>query len=311
MTNVAKPPERRKSWRDALPVHPAADLFPLMEGAQFDALVADIKANGLIDPIILYEDMILDGRNRYRACLAAGVSPGFRVAVRSNDEKPNLARPLITDPYAYVLSANIHRRHLTAEQKRELIEKVLKAKPEASNLQIAKQVKADDKTVGKVRRELEGRSEIPNVEERTDTRGRKQPAKKKRRDVDDFLAEKRAREAKEAAGRAARATEVDEATLRARKESAERIRALMGAPKAPTDAPGEPMPEPGAAAVVDEDNPIHAAWRKATVTQRKWFVRAFAKEILRLQQVDGRAADRIREAEEQRAAKANTNEGAS
>ena len=38
-----------------------------------------------------------------------------------------------TDPYAYVLSANVHRRHLTAEQKRELIAKVLKAQPEKSN----------------------------------------------------------------------------------------------------------------------------------------------------------------------------------
>ena len=83
------------------------------------------------------------------------------------------------DPYDLALSLNIHRRHLTPEQRRELIASVLKAKPEASNLSIAKQVKADDKTVASVRRELEGRSEIPNVENRTDTKGRKQPAKKK------------------------------------------------------------------------------------------------------------------------------------
>jgi hypothetical protein len=82
------------------------------------------------------------------------------------------------DPYAYVISANLHRRHLTAEQRREIIAKLLKAKPESSNLQVAKQVKADDKTVAKVRRELEGRSEIPNVESRTDIQGRQQPAKK-------------------------------------------------------------------------------------------------------------------------------------
>src|SRR5262249_30251866 len=86
-----------------------------------------------------------------------------------------------TDPYEYVISANLHRRHLTSEQKRELIAKVLKAKPEASNAAVAKQVKADDKTVAKVRSELEGRSEIPNVNTRTDSKGRKQPAKRKRR----------------------------------------------------------------------------------------------------------------------------------
>ena len=82
------------------------------------------------------------------------------------------------DPYALALSLNLHRRHLTTEQKRELIAKLVKAKPEASNLQIAKQVKADDKTVAKVRSELEARSEIPNVKIRTDTKGRNQPSTK-------------------------------------------------------------------------------------------------------------------------------------
>jgi hypothetical protein len=82
------------------------------------------------------------------------------------------------DPYDQVLSLNIHRRHLTAEQKRDLIAKLLKAKPAASNNSIAKQVKVDDKTVGTVRRELERRSEIPNVKARTDSKGRKQPANK-------------------------------------------------------------------------------------------------------------------------------------
>jgi hypothetical protein len=55
--------------------HPLANVFPLIEGAEFDELVADIKANGLNQCIELYEGKILDGRNRYRACLAAGVEP--------------------------------------------------------------------------------------------------------------------------------------------------------------------------------------------------------------------------------------------
>jgi hypothetical protein len=87
-----------------IPFHPLADIFPLMEGEGFDALVASIKANGLREPIVIFEDMILDGRNRDRACAAAGVDPVF-VPFRGNN------------PVAFVVDANLHRRHLTESQR--------------------------------------------------------------------------------------------------------------------------------------------------------------------------------------------------
>jgi hypothetical protein len=91
------------------------------------------------------------------------------------------AYALETDPYAFVVSANITRRHLTAEQKRDLIAKLLKRQPETSDRQIGGMIKADNKTVAAVRAEMEGREEIPHVETRTDSKGRKQPAKREPR----------------------------------------------------------------------------------------------------------------------------------
>ena len=151
--------------------HPLADMFPLMEGEEFDSLVADIKANGQREPITLYQGKILDGRNRYRACLAAGMAP------RLCGHKDDCA--YIGNPVAYVISKNIHRRHLTAENKRDLIAELLKAQPGKSNRQIAKSVKADDKTVGAVRAELEATAEIPQLEKTigADGKMRARPAK--------------------------------------------------------------------------------------------------------------------------------------
>jgi hypothetical protein len=170
-----------------LEFHPLANIFPLLEGEAFEELVADIKANGLREKIDLYQGKIVDGRYRYRALQRLGIDPSadpsryFRKALyvhsvggearpheQSNDDRVR----------AYIISKNIHRRHLTAEQRRELIAKLVKAQPEKSNRQIAKQVKVDHKTVAAVRKEQVSRGEIPHVEARTDSKGRKQPAKK-------------------------------------------------------------------------------------------------------------------------------------
>jgi N6-adenosine-specific RNA methylase IME4/ParB-like chromosome segregation protein Spo0J len=87
-----------------LEFHALATLFPLLDGAGFDELVADIRTHGLREPIVLFEGKVLDGRNRYRACVEAGVEPTLTVYQGE-------------DPVAYVISLNLRRRHLNESQR--------------------------------------------------------------------------------------------------------------------------------------------------------------------------------------------------
>ena len=111
-----QPAQPQETWLAPLPAdvaglpaqqptdHSLAGLFPLLEGDDFASLQADIAANGLHEPIVLLDGRILDGRNRHRACLAAGVAPRF--TTYDGD-----------DPIGYVLSLNLHRRHLDESQR--------------------------------------------------------------------------------------------------------------------------------------------------------------------------------------------------
>jgi hypothetical protein len=179
---------------EVLPVHPAADLFPLMSTDELKAVGEDIKANGLRERVTLYGSadneatwQLLDGRNRLDAMELVGL-PVLAANGTIRDELWGFRPDYQVDPYAYVLSVNAHRRHLTPEQKRYVIAKVLKAQPEKSNRQIAKHLKRDHKTIGAVRDELEARGELSPRLITTDTRGRKQPTRKTRRS--DFIATK-------------------------------------------------------------------------------------------------------------------------
>lgn len=104
-----------------LEFHPLANLFPLIEGQPFDDLVADVKAKGIREPIVLFEGKILDGRNRFRAGRAAGIlQPDgwtfdleFQVGPTRREFRPEAEG----DPLAFVLSLNLHRRHLTESQR--------------------------------------------------------------------------------------------------------------------------------------------------------------------------------------------------
>jgi ParB-like nuclease domain len=99
--------------------HPLADIFPLLDEDGLRALAEDIRANGLREPIVLYEGQILDGRCRYRACEIAGV-------VADTLDYAG------TDPVAFVVSKNLRRRHLT-ESQRAMVAALLAELPRGAN----------------------------------------------------------------------------------------------------------------------------------------------------------------------------------
>lgn len=80
--------------------HPAADAWPMMDDERFGELLADIHVNGQREPITLCDGMILDGRNRYRACVELGIDP--------------ITREHEGDPWAFAWSLNGARRDLDA-----------------------------------------------------------------------------------------------------------------------------------------------------------------------------------------------------
>lgn len=87
--------------------HPAADVFPMIEGEEFERLVEDVRANGLKSDVVYVTEggqrRILDGRNRLKACIRARVKATFTAYTGK-------------DPEGFVASMNAHRRHMTPGQ---------------------------------------------------------------------------------------------------------------------------------------------------------------------------------------------------
>jgi ParB-like chromosome segregation protein Spo0J len=90
-------------------IHPAATLFPMMDESSFERLKADIKENGQEKCITFFNGQLLDGRNRMKACDELGIEPMIEEIEDSGDGK--------FDPFRWVLSINLHRRHLTESQR--------------------------------------------------------------------------------------------------------------------------------------------------------------------------------------------------
>ena len=106
----------RKATDDGLEAHPLAAIFPLVTGAEYEALVEDVRLHGLRQPITLFSGQILDGRNRCRACRDAGVEIRTVTFEGSEDEALDFA-----------LSLNVSRRHLSTPQRATVAVQLLPA----------------------------------------------------------------------------------------------------------------------------------------------------------------------------------------
>lgn len=98
--------------------HEIAECFPLLEDELLEELAKDIEENGQIRPIVVFEDQILDGRNRFLACQKAKVEPKTTKFIGDWGQA-----------LKFVTSENLHRRHLTESQRGWAASKLLNLKP--------------------------------------------------------------------------------------------------------------------------------------------------------------------------------------
>jgi ParB-like chromosome segregation protein Spo0J len=152
MLNLTKPAEDFLSFI----AHPLANLFPMIEGNAFEELKRDIAAQGILEPIRLYQGMILDGRNRYAAAKACGHSFSVDDFVQWEGT--------LAEAEAWVISTNMHRRQLTTKQKQEVIEGMLRKYPTLSDREIARQIGVSNSTVGAARERLTNSPEVRRYE---------------------------------------------------------------------------------------------------------------------------------------------------
>ena len=98
-----------------LPLHELCDLLPDISGKEFKDMVESIRDHGLDEPIVVYGGMVIDGKNRQRACVEAGVEPSYSewfpppTCVKDEDVSREIAD--------FVVRRNLFRRHLSASQR--------------------------------------------------------------------------------------------------------------------------------------------------------------------------------------------------
>lgn len=142
-------------------------VMPPLSAEEHQELYEDIKANGVMVPIVVDEDeVIVDGHHRAKIAAELGIPcPEEIITGKSEAEKRGMAFGL-----------NLKRRHLNREQRRVLIAESLKADPQLSNREHARRTGASHPTVNNVRAELEERGEVAKFTTSTGADGKSYPS---------------------------------------------------------------------------------------------------------------------------------------
>jgi ParB-like chromosome segregation protein Spo0J len=175
-----------KAWRSILPVHPACEIIPAYDEPKLIELGRDLKTSGMKIPVIVLAQpdgtfVLVDGRSRLDALRHVGI----KFEIKLIDGRVIIAAPGYDIPapieipsdkdfnaFAYVLAVNLHRRHLTREDKHAIITTLIAAQPNFTDNAIAKMAGVDSKTVKGLRQKLKGNSEI-RISDRVEASGRK------------------------------------------------------------------------------------------------------------------------------------------
>ena len=142
--------------------------MPRLSDDEYTALEKSIVEHGVQVPIIVDEDRaVIDGHHRKEIADRLGIDCPRRFAMDlTGEQKRTLA-----------LSLNLDRRHLSREQKQQLVRGSIKADPHLSDRQHAERTGVSPSTVGFHRGQLEAAGAVSNLDTRTDSLGRQQPAR--------------------------------------------------------------------------------------------------------------------------------------
>jgi len=123
--------------------HPSAALMPMMDEESFKMFKANISKEGIKEPMIIYQGLLLDGRNRYRAARELGLKL-TAANFKTFDGTPAEAE-------AFVISANLHRRQLNNKQKQEFAQKMIAKYPDESDRALARMTSLSKSTIAGAR----------------------------------------------------------------------------------------------------------------------------------------------------------------